>query len=230
MARRPRKPILLSTDSLVPPHEKEQQMPDAPRIPCGEQVAYYSPWQTDTWQCSCGWTGTGKDAAWEMFDALLQVDCPKCDKRLCLVIYPSPAEERAAAKAGNDEAKRAVGDGRRRAGREAKFKQSKLVRASQLPMLKGVEQIDLVLDCDEINGDTFYVLDCGEQRLHAEQAWWESNEPLKRYCRHAIARYGERVRTFTIGGGASMWLAGDSMRLYYEQEDILKEFGLVEKE
>jgi hypothetical protein len=26
-----------------------------------------------------------------------------------------------------------------------------------------------------------------------------------------------------------MWLAGDSMRLYYEQEDILKEFGLVEK-
>jgi hypothetical protein len=204
-------------------------MPDAPRIPCGEQVAYYSPWQTDTWQCPCGWTGTGKDAAWEMFDALVQVDCPKCDKRLCLVIYPSPAEERAAAKAGNEEAKRAAGDEKRRASREVKFKTTKLVRATQLPMLKGVEAIDLLLECGEIDGDTFFVLTCDGERLHAEQAWWESNAPLRRYCRYTAQRYGDRLKTFTIGSGASMWLAGDSLRLYYDQADILKEFGLVAK-
>jgi hypothetical protein len=163
-----------------------------------------------------------------MFDALLQVDCPTCDKRLCLVIYPSPAEERAAAKAGNEEAKRAAGDEKRRASREVKFKTTKLVRATQLPMLKGVEAIDLLLECEEIDGDTFFVLERDGERLHAEPAWWESNEPLRRYCRHAVKRYGERLKTFTIGSGASMWLAGDSLRLYYEQEDILKEFGLVE--
>ena len=75
-------------------------MTNAPRIPCGEQVSYYSSWETDTWLCRCGWTGTGKEASSEPFSALLQVDCPKCDGRLCLVIYPSPAEERAAAKTG----------------------------------------------------------------------------------------------------------------------------------
>jgi hypothetical protein len=204
-------------------------MPDAPRVPRGEQVAYYSPWQTDTWQCPCGWTGTGKDAAWEMFDALLQVDCPKCDKRLCLVIYPSPAEERAAAKAGNEEAKRAVDQAKNRGQREEKFKTTKLVRAAQLPMLKGVDALDLLLECEEIDGDTLFVLSYDGQRLHAEQAWWESNSPLRRYCRYAAQRYGDRLKTFTIGSGASMWLAGDSLTLYYEQAEILKEFGLVEK-
>jgi hypothetical protein len=203
-------------------------MPDAPRIPCGEQVAYYSSWRADTWQCSCGWTGLGGDANWEPFDALLQVDCPECDHRLCLVNYPSAAEEEAAAAAGNEEAQRAVDAAKRRAAREVKAKAAKLVRATQLPLLKGIEEIDLVLDCDEIDGDTFFVLERDGERLHAEPAWWESNEPLRRYCRHAVKRYGERLKPFTIGSGASMWLAGDSLRLYYEQEDILKEFGLVE--
>ena len=62
-------------------------MTNAPRIPCGEQVSYYSSWETDTWLCRCGWTATGKEASSEAFSALLQVDCPKCDGRLCLVLY-----------------------------------------------------------------------------------------------------------------------------------------------
>ena len=205
-------------------------MPDAPRIPCGEQVAYYSSWQTDTWQCRCGWLGTGKDAGWEPFDSLVQVDCPQCDHRLCLVIFPDDAETKAAAEAGNEEAQRAVDSAAKRKRREAKYRKSRLSRPDQLPLLEDVVEFDLVLDCDEINGDTYFVLECAEQRLHAEQAWWESNAPLKRYCRHAIARYGDRIKTFTIGNGASMWLAGDSLRLYHEQEDILTEFGLVEKQ
>jgi len=204
-------------------------MPDAPRIPRGEQVAYYSPWQTDTWQCPCGWTGTGKDAAWEMFDALLQVDCPKCDKRLCLVIYPSPAEERAAAKTGNEEAQRAVGAEKRRDQREEKHKATKLVRASQLPMLKGVDEIDFLLSCDETSDDPVYILTANGEEIHREQAWFEDNGPLRRYCRYVAKRYGARAKTFTIDGTAVVWLSGDSLTLYYEQADILKEFGLVEK-
>jgi hypothetical protein len=205
-------------------------MPDAPRIPCGEQVAYHSPWQTDTWQCPCGWTGTGEDAAWEMFDALLQVDCPQCDKRLCLVIYPSPAEERAAAKAGNDEAKRAVDAEKHREDREETHKATKLVRATQLPLLKGVEEIDFVLWCDETSKDPVYILLANGEEIHREQAWFESNAPLRRYCRYVTKRYGERVKTFTIDGTAVVWLSGDSLTLYYELAEILKEFGLVEKQ
>lgn len=205
-------------------------MPDASRIPCGEQVAYYSPWQTDTWRCPCGWTGTGKDAAWEMFDALLQVDCPQCDKRLCLVIYPSPAEERAAAKAGNDEAKRAVGAEKRRYRREEKHKATKLVRASQLPILEGVDEIDFLLSCNEASDDPVYILTANGEEIHREQAWFEDIGPLRRYCRYVVKRYGDRVKTFTIGGSAVVWLSGDSLRLYHQQADILKEFGLVEKQ
>jgi len=49
-------------------------MTTAPRIPSGEQVSYYSSWETDTWLCRCGWTGTGKEASSEAFSALLQLD------------------------------------------------------------------------------------------------------------------------------------------------------------
>lgn len=205
-------------------------MTEAPRIPSGEHVAYYSSWKTDTWLCSCGWTGTGKDASWEAFDALVQVDCPQCDHRLCLVGYPSAAEERAAAKSGNAEAKRAVNDQRSRARREKAFKITKLVRATQLPLLKGVEEIDFVLCSDEKQKDDMYVLFANGEEIHRELAWWEDNEPLRRYCRYVTKRYGDRVKTFTIDVSAVLWLSGDSLKLYYEQADILKEFGLVEKE
>ena len=167
-------------------------MTNAPRIPCGEQVSYYSSWETDTWLCRCGWTATGKEASSEAFSALLQVDCPKCDGRLCLVLYPSPAEERAAAKAGNAEAQRAVDAEKNREEREERHKTTK--------------------------------------EIHREQAWFEDNGPLRRYCRYVAKRYGDRAKTFTIDGTAIVWLSGDSLNLYYEQADILKEFGLVEKE
>ena len=205
-------------------------MPDAPRIACGEQVAYHSSWETDTWQCRCGWLGTGKDAAWEPFAALVQVDCPQCDHRICLVIYPSTAETKAAAKAGNEEAQRAVAAISRREQREKKFEKSKLVRASQLPLLKGVEEIDFVLWCDEKSSDQVYILEANGQEIHREQAWFEDNGPLRRHCRYVVKRYGERVRTFTIDGTAVTWLSGDSLNLYYAQAEILKEFGLVEKQ
>ena len=205
-------------------------MTNAPRIPCGEQVSYYSSWETDTWLCRCGWTGTGKEASQEPFSALLQVDCPKCDGRLCLVIYPSPAEERAAAKAGNAEAQRAVDAVKNRKKREERHKTTKLVRASQLPMLKGVEEIDFVLCCDEKCEDPVYILQANGEEIHREQAWFEDNGPLRRYCRYVAKRYGDRAKTFTIDGTAVIWLSGDSLNLYYEQADILKEFGLVEKE
>ena len=205
-------------------------MTNAPRIPCGEQVSYYSSWETDTWLCRCGWTGTGKEAASEGFSALLQVDCPKCEGRLCLVIYPSPAEERAAAKTGNAEAQRAVDAVKNRKKREERHKTTKLVRASQLPMLKGVEEIDFVLSCDEESEDPVYILQANGEEIHREQAWFEDNGPLRRYCRYVAKRYGHRAKTFTIDGTAVVWLSGDSLNLYYEQADILKEFGLVEKE
>jgi hypothetical protein len=204
-------------------------MPDAPRIPCGEQVAYYSSWQTDTWQCRCGWLGTGKDAGWEPFDSLVQVDCPQCDHRLCLVIFPDDAETKVAAEAGNEEAQRAASDEKQRARREVQFKTTKLVRASQLPLLKGVEEIDFVLWCDETSKDPVYILLANGEEIHREQAWFGSNAPLRRYCRYVTKRYGEQVKTFTIDGTAVVWLSGDSLTLYYELTEILKEFGLVEK-
>jgi hypothetical protein len=205
-------------------------MTTAPRIPSGEQVSYYSSWETDTWLCRCGWTGTGKEASWEAFSALLQLDCPKCEGRLCLVLYPSPAEERAAAKNGNAEAQRAVDAEKNREQREEKHKTTKLVRASQLPMLKGVEEIDFVLSCDEETEDPVYILQGNGEEIHREQAWFEDNGPLRRYCRYVAKRYGDRAKTFTIDGTAVVWLSGDSLNLYYELDDIVKEFGLVKKE
>lgn len=201
-------------------------MTNAPRIPCGEQVSYYSSWETDTWLCRCGWTGTGKEASWEAFSALLQLDCPKCEGRLCLVLYPTPAEERAAAKTGNAEARRGVAVQTQRKKREERHKTTMLVRASQLPVLEGVEEIDFVLACDEKSSDSVYILLANGEEIHREQAWFEDNTPLRRYCQCVTERYGDRVKTFTIDGTAVVWLSGDSRRLYDELAGVLEEFGL----
>ena len=201
-------------------------MTPAPRIPSGEQVSYYSSWETDTWLCRCGWTGTGKEASSEAFSALLQLDCPKCEGRLCLVLYPSPAEERAAAKTGNAEARRGVAVQTSRTQREERHKTTMLVRASQLPLLEGVEEIDFVLACDERSADSVYILQANGEEIHREQAWFEDNTPLRRYCQYVTERYGARVKTFTIDGIALAWLSGDSRRLYDELAGILEEFGL----
>ncbi len=189
-------------------------------------VSYYSPWRTDIWTCACGWKGTGDEADSEPFDQLLQVDCPQCFHRLCLVNYATEAEVRKAAAAGNEEARWDLTDQKKRAKRERKFKKSELSSAASLPALTDEKTIDLMLTLNKRDGDTVLMLEANGHLIHSELAWWESNDALERIGRHCATRYGSRIGTFTIGSGASIFMAGDSIWLRSQQARILEGLGL----
>jgi hypothetical protein len=57
---------------------------------------YYDDWQGRRYECSrCGWIGTGqKLARGESFDALFELNCPVCDKRVATVSYPTIEQSR----------------------------------------------------------------------------------------------------------------------------------------
>ncbi len=181
-----------------------------PPPPGNPIVSYYSPWRTNTWTCACGWKGTGDEADSEPFDQLLQVDCPQCFHRLCLVNYPIEAELTTAAAAGNEEAQEELAGQQKRAERERKFKKSKLSSAASLPALTSEKTIDLLLDVDQRDDESFFTLEANGALIHSEEAQRESNDPLRRIGRHCKTRYGTRIETFTIGAEAAGWMAGDT--------------------
>ncbi|MEJ7785472.1 MAG: hypothetical protein WKF96_11760 [Solirubrobacteraceae bacterium] len=55
---------------------------------------------------TCGWHGRGGEGAQNMFDELFDVRCPSCETMLLIVGFPTLAEIEAAAKHGNEEARR----------------------------------------------------------------------------------------------------------------------------
>lgn len=57
---------------------------------------YYDDWREKRYKCSrCGWIGTGhKLAQGESFDALFELNCPVCAKRVTTVSYPTIEQSR----------------------------------------------------------------------------------------------------------------------------------------
>jgi hypothetical protein len=68
-------------------------------------VQYYSEFTRDMpLECKCGWSGPVSEADMDMHEQLLDYCCPVCDQMLLIVPYPTTAQTRAAAEAGNQEA------------------------------------------------------------------------------------------------------------------------------
>jgi hypothetical protein len=57
-------------------------------------------------RCLCGWVGPLADLETELFDALYEAFCPRCDKRLAVVQFPGEDDIRRAASKGNKEAQK----------------------------------------------------------------------------------------------------------------------------
>lgn len=68
-----------------------------------KQISYYDYRQIRTVECRCSWSGPPGPYE-DYFHELLDVTCPRCDTMLLIVPYPTDAETRAAAAAGNEEA------------------------------------------------------------------------------------------------------------------------------
>ena len=70
-----------------------------------KHFGYYENWRNQIVICAnCGWTGRIEPSSMRYFRELMDSPCPRCDAMLAIVSYPTDAEVRAAAKAGNPEA------------------------------------------------------------------------------------------------------------------------------
>lgn len=68
-------------------------------------VPYYERLAMSFTCADCGWTGVGSQLeAGELFEDLVEFDCPNCSRRITFSVFPSLEEARAAAVAGNEEA------------------------------------------------------------------------------------------------------------------------------
>ena len=66
---------------------------------------YYDDWHGKDYSCKCGWSGVINKGDLELYDALADFDCPKCETKLLIVSYPTTADIKEAASDGNEEAK-----------------------------------------------------------------------------------------------------------------------------
>lgn len=68
---------------------------------------YFEPgWRDQARVCpACDWQGSSRTMVMELHEELTEYDCPACENPVLLVMHPDIAQVRAAAAAGNGEAR-----------------------------------------------------------------------------------------------------------------------------
>jgi hypothetical protein len=160
----------------------------------------------------CGWTGKGE----KTFPNEGVLECPRCDRGVAYVQFPSLRDTEQAAAAGNEEAIRDLPEKRERIRRlEARmnrFWSNHLHSLEQLPELEGDESLefrwDIAVHVGEENEDV-QIIKIGEKEVWRELAFWgnmgrfnEIKDLLKR-------KYGTRFKSLTPTDGSLDYLTGD---------------------
>jgi hypothetical protein len=200
--------------------QPEPNKPEWPMITTTGNKAfkYYSTWQREAFTCSrCGWTSTVSLA--DLDDpcgGAATIQCPKCYRRIGVVVFPNLSDTEEAAAQGNEEAIRELPGMQDRikhfAARNEKFEREKLQSVDQLPELKG-DALEFLWDIEDAGGDTYQIIRLGETEVWRELAFFDSiprfNE-IKEFLRN---RYGIRFKSLRPTDGSLEWLCGDTGRL-----------------
>lgn len=172
---------------------------------------YYGDWKTRDHTCTCGWEGSGSELSTELFEALIEASCPKCDRHLVLVSFSSSGETRAAAAAGNDEAASDLPMVEMGEQLRERFQREELHEASQLPDVEGAI-LRFVID---IKGDgvglDYYVITLGDREVWREPAGWEDWQRFNELKAFLKERYGSRFAALTPTTAAAGNLLGDNI-------------------
>lgn len=160
--------------------------------------------------CSrCGWTGTGGGHE-ELFDELLDVCCPKCELMLLIVAFPTGDETRAAAAAGNIEAKAALPSLDAREARLARAARLELEAAADLPDLEGSD-IEIEWDFGEIDDEVWTILRHRGEEIWRELAYWEGYRRFAAVFAILQERYGSRLSAVQPTQASELYLYGDKL-------------------
>ena len=119
----------------------------------------------------CGWSGAAREASDEYYEELFDVSCPRCERMILIVSYPTPAETKEAAEDGDPRAQKEMQfvDARESFLRE--FDRRKLRSADQLPDLDG-DRLEFLWDMSWGDEEPT-VIRFGEREIWVEPTLWE---------------------------------------------------------
>ena len=174
---------------------------------------------TPGFACSeCGWTGSGSDNE-EMFQELLDVRCPQCDKMLLVVQYPTIGETREAAAAGNQRAVAELPRAEVGESRHAWATGLLLRNPTQLPEL---DESDVTIDWDfeDRDGEDWTVLRHLGVEIWREPAFFEGSPRFVEVFEILRQRYRARLREVRPTAASGQYLYGDQLSSLQIIEDL----------
>ncbi len=177
----------------------------------------YDNWKQDRFECpECGWAGFGRDLSEEYYDQLYDGSCPKCDKILAIISYPSIGLTKKLAAEGHPEALTELDFALQR---EAFLERLEARDSTQprFPRLWGI-RLKFVWDfeTEKVDGDHHWVVRCGDRLVWREIAaygdWRRFNE-IKALLKN---KYGWRFVSLTPTEASKLYLYGDDLRAAQE--------------
>ncbi len=176
-------------------------------------VRYFEFDDKQTIECQiCGWSGL-PDGHKEYYNDLFDVSCPKCDKMLLVVSYPTAQETEEAAKKGNNEASQHLVTIGLHNMIMANFEEKKLKGPDELPEIRG-EKFNFIFDVEgkpdkRMEENTLIV--CNDVVIWHEPLLYECWSRFNEIREILIKKYGRRFNSFKPTSAAKLNLYGDDM-------------------
>ena len=188
---------------------------------------FYGTWEEDIYVCDkCGWKGTGeKCIQGETFKDLFEINCPSCNERIDVVLYPTIEESRANWDKVSEEDKRMV-EAREQFLKEAEVRC--LESPEQLPEVEG-EVLIFVWDLRRYEKNRFETLiTYGKQVIWREPAFYEGYGRFAKVARILKKRYGDRLKDLVPTQRSQDFLWGDYLSAPHKIDDFRNRLWLRE--
>ncbi len=160
----------------------------------------------------CGWSGL-PDGHKGYYNELFDISCPKCDKMLYVVSYPTRQETEEAAVAGNQAAKDHLVTFSVRDKILQNFEAKKLKSPDELPNLEG-SKLDFIFEVEdkpENKFDEHALIICDHKIIWAEPLLYECWSRFNEIREVLIKKYGEKFNSFKPTQRAEFDLYGDDL-------------------
>lgn len=140
----------------------------------------------------CGWKGLGNQLIFgEMFNALFELDCPKCDQKLAMVGYPSFEE---VLKYGSEAEKAEI---RRIKQKLEDHKNQELTLNTPLPKLTGLQKIRFE-ERYELNQRVILDIYANDHLIFSEEVYYEYSERLMEIIKILDIKYRGRIQSIEV--------------------------------
>ena len=162
----------------------------------------------------CSWEGPFGALSSELFSEVIEYDCPACSEIVIVFGFPSFAEVRAAAEAGNAQAIAEMPHVESAERTSEEMKRSKLKSADALPALDLETPTIFVWDQPQpLDGKEWTVVRLAGtgREVFRERTYWEGYRRFMEVRDWLRTRYGQLFADLVPTERATMYLGGDSL-------------------